>query len=133
RREEITVQRVEHELPRPRRVGIADARRLTGTKRADEIRHEPVAGPIAAADDVPGANADDARRPWQKRMPVCGDGQLRARLAARIRIAPSQPIVLGERMRMTIVRVALVARDYDRHANRWNRTNRFEHVNGTDR
>ena len=90
RRQQVAVQRIEDELPRPRGLRIADlrsalrsrnARTRSGTSRS--------ARPVASADDVSGANADDARRRRlpKKRIAVRRDGQLRARFAARIRIA----------------------------------------------
>ena len=71
REHEVAAQRVEHVLPRADRVGVANARRLAGERRAHDVGHEPVLAPVAAADHVAGARRRDARAVLDRRRTSC--------------------------------------------------------------
>src|SRR5258708_18532202 len=48
----IAVQRIEHVLPRPRRIGIADLRRATVERGAYQVGNQAILGPIASTDHI---------------------------------------------------------------------------------
>ena len=50
--DEIAAEAVKNVLPRPNAVRIAQQRRFAARDRAHDVRHQPVLGIVAAADDV---------------------------------------------------------------------------------
>ena len=58
---EVAADAVQHVLPRPRRIGIAQVQRGVVTRRAHHVRHQPPRCEIAAADDVARAGDDESK------------------------------------------------------------------------
>ena len=52
---EVAGEAVQHVLPGPGRLGVAQHHLLAGAGGADDVGHQPVAGEVAAADDVAAA------------------------------------------------------------------------------
>ena len=68
RQREIPRERLEHMLPRPDGVRVAQRDRLARRERPDAVGNQPVGGPVAAADDVAGTGRRDRRPVAEKAL-----------------------------------------------------------------
>src|ERR1035438_9053793 len=57
---QVTVQRLEHVLPGTDGRGTPNQNRSPGDESADQIRYEPVLGPVTSANDIAGAGRSKA-------------------------------------------------------------------------
>ncbi len=112
---EVSSERLEHVLPGPDGIRIAQPDRLARLQRSDTVRNQPVGGPIAAADDVARARRGDRRAAAEEALAKAAGQQLGAGLAAAVRIVSAEPIGFLERPLRAVILIDLVAGD-DHHA-----------------
>src|ERR1035438_4763307 len=114
---QVTVQRLEHVLPGTDGIGTPDYNRLPGEESADQIRNEPVLGPVTAANDIAGARRSQAHMvfmqsvDWKELATVCRDDNFGAGFAGSIRVVPTKRIRLTIRPDPFLILVTLVSRD----------------------
>ncbi|MCY1527181.1 hypothetical protein D9M68_622400 [compost metagenome] len=138
----VAPKRLQHVLPRPDRMGVANVRHTPFGKGMQQIGHEPVFRPVASADHVAGTgrcerNAVLAMTGFiEERRPVRGRDQFRASLAVAVRVVAAHGFVLAIAPLPFPVLVALVTgHDHDRAdaaagARRLEQVHRAHHVGG---
>ena len=130
---EISAQRFQYMLPRPHRVRIADRQPLSGAKRPNRIRHNPVGGPIAGADHVSGAGRRQMDfSAWRKEGIAVGSRhQLLATFGGAIGIVAAHRIAFAVGIILLAVLVAFVARHHHHGAGISRQPHRIQHARRT--
>ena len=106
-------------LPGANGVGIADTDRFACQERPDDVGDQPIACPVAAADDIagPGRGKSDSMfgiaAGIEEGSAIGGGDQFRAALAVRIRIIAAKRFVFAVPPDPFPVFVALVGGDVD--------------------
>jgi hypothetical protein len=131
RQHQIARERIEHVLPRPHRLRIAERDRRARLKSLDDIADDAVRRPVPAADDVAGACGRNVTRAREKALPERIGDKLGACLGVAVGIVPAQPVVLDERATGAIVLIDLVARHHDDRTHTRHGTHRLQHVCGS--
>src|SRR5437016_699594 len=104
-------------------MGLANVRGPMFGKCPNEIGHEPIGGPIAAADDVAGPSR---RKPdlrsfgVEERQTPALHGELATSLATAIWVVAAEHVDLAVGARLVAIAVNLIARCYDAGTHRRN-------------
>ena len=131
RQHQIARQRIEHVLPRPHGLGIAQRDRLACLERLDDVADDAVRRPIPAADDVAGTRRRNVAGAPEEALPEGIGDKFGTRLGAAVGIVSAQAVVLDERATGAIVLIDLVARHHDDCAHTRHRAHRLQHVCGS--
>jgi hypothetical protein len=117
-------------LPWPHRVRRADHRRLARLERADQIGHQPVERPVAAADHVAGAHGGEQRAALRREVgtPIRRDRQLGRALAAAVGVVSAHRVGLAIGPDPFAILVAFVGGDADQRADAADLPRRFHDV-----
>ena len=126
----IPSERLQNVLPRPERVRRANDEGRSAGKCADRVGYQAIFGPISTADNIPGPNRGNRRRGGGGKEAAAErrDHELRASLAAAVRVAPAERIDFAIGPRPFSVFIALVASHDDNRAYLRAAAHRFQQV-----
>jgi len=114
---QVSVQRLEHVLPGTDGIEAPDQNRLPGKESADQIRNEPVLGPVTAANNIVGARGSQSHMMFmqsvdrKKSTAVCRADNFGAGFAGNVSVVTAEPVGLTIRPDPFLILVTLISRD----------------------
>ncbi len=135
RQHQIAVNQRHHMLPWTHRAGIAQRNRLARRHRTDEIRHDPVGRPVAAANDVAAAGIRNqhAIAALCQRRAIGSRHQLGAGFGGAIGILAAEWILLAIAPDPILIAINLVGGDADDGLDAGREPRGLEHMRGAQR
>ncbi len=132
--QDVSMQRLQHMLPRTNRLRPANVHGLARQESAHQVRNQPVLRPVPAADDVPRARRRQRtamlglQGSREVALPVRRRHNLRAGLRAGVRIVAAQRIDLAIPPQPLLVLIALVGGHIQHRAHARRSPHRIQHA-----